>query len=78
MAFKSRLLRLVRLHGVRCIDGPCPALYLGALVVTFPGPGPAVLPPEDEVPVCRTCGGRHLLVEELVVIEAAPAAAERP
>jgi hypothetical protein len=59
----SRARRLER-AGPLALEGECPRPQFGALVLEGnPLPDLAVVPP------CGTCGGKHFVVERLVVVE---------
>jgi hypothetical protein len=47
---------------------PCPRMFIGRLVVQDVGePEPEIA--EDTVESCPTCGERHLVIEQLVIVE---------
>jgi hypothetical protein len=64
MRLRARLEKLARNLPPPAIDPrECPLWYIGALVLDD-----APLPPEDEIPRCRTCGGVHVLHEILTIV----------
>jgi hypothetical protein len=72
MRLRGRLHRLERNLPAPAVDPEqCRKLYIGALVVDD-----APVPPAEEIPRCRTCGGRHVIREILTIVE--PADLERP
>jgi hypothetical protein len=64
MDLRGRLKRLEQSLPPLALDGqPCRKWYVGALVVDD-----APVPPPEEIPRCRTCGGRHVIREVLTVV----------
>jgi hypothetical protein len=65
MSLRSRLKRLEDAIPVPA-EGPCPRPYLSALLVSDSGAPVPSLP--SELPPCPTCGGAHVVIEELIVM----------
>jgi hypothetical protein len=64
MRLRARLHRLERnLPSPAVHPEQCRLWYVGALVVDD-----APEPPAEEIPRCRTCGGRHVIRETLMIV----------
>ena len=72
MNLHRRLQRLERNLRPAIDPEQCRIWYIGAFVLND-----APTPPEDEIPRCRTCGGRHVIREILTIVEP-PSAGGRP
>jgi hypothetical protein len=68
MRLRARLQRLERSRPPAVDPKECRLWYVGALVVDE-----APVPPVEDIPRCRTCGGWHVIREVLTIVGPADA-----